>query len=248
MIELLKITSLTNAHIKELAKLYDNKERNKRGLVLVEGLHLVKEAYELGILSEVLIVNEEDALDGVTNILVTSDIIKKLSSTSTPQAILGVARIENKKLVYGNTILILDGVSDPGNFGTIVRTATALGVASIIVDGGIDIYNEKVVRATQGAIFKMPIVKMDLKEAILDLKKKGYLVLATSLRDAIDLEDIKEVNKYALILGNEAKGVSSDALALCDKAIKIKMDGDMESLNVAIAGAICLYSLNSKRK
>ena len=248
MIELLKITSLTNAHIKELAKLYDNKERNKRGLVLVEGLHLVKEAYELGILSEVLIVNEEDALDGVTNILVTSDIIKKLSSTSTPQTILGVARIENKKLVYGNTILILDGVSDPGNFGTIVRTATALGVASIIVDGGIDIYNEKVVRATQGAIFKMPIVKMDLKEAILDLKKKGYLVLATSLRDAIDLEDIKEINKYALILGNEAKGVSSDALALCDKAIKIKMDGDMESLNVAIAGAICLYSLNSKRK
>lgn len=248
MIELLRITSLNNAHIKELAKLYDNKERNKRGLVLVEGLHLVKEAYQLGILSEVLMVNEEDALDGVTNILVTSDIIKKLSSTSTPQQVLGVAKIENKKLVYGNTILILDGVSDPGNFGTIVRTATALGVASIIVAGGIDIYNEKVVRATQGAIFKMPIVKMDLKEAINDLKQKDYLVLATSLRDASDLEDIKEINKYALILGNEAKGVSSDALSLCDKAIKIKMDGDMESLNVAIAGAICLYSLNNKRK
>ena len=248
MKEFVKITSLTNPHIKELAKLTDSKERIKRSEVLVEGAHLVKEAYDLGILKEVLIVDEENYLEGVTNILVTSEIIKKLSTTSTPQDILGVAKIEEKKIIFGDTILILDGVSDPGNFGTIVRSAKAFNVSSIIVAGGIDIYNEKVVRATQGAIFKMPIIKMDLKEAISLLKTKGYLIYTTALKEAIDLEEIKVVDKYALIVGNEAKGVSDDAIRYSDKVIKIKMNENVESLNVAVATAICIYTLNNKRK
>ena len=248
MVNITKITSLNNFHIKELAKLTDSKERIKRGEVLVEGAHLVKEAYNLNILKEVLIVDEADFLEGVTNILVTSEIIKKLSTTSTPQGVLGVAKIEAKEITLGDTILILDGVSDPGNFGTIVRSAKAFNVSSIIVAGGIDIYNEKVVRATQGAIFKMPIIKMDLKEAITLLKDKGYLIYTTALKQAIDLEEIKVVNKYALIVGNEAKGVSDDAIKYSDKVIKIKMNENVESLNVAIATAICIYTLNNKRK
>ena len=248
MKDFVKITSLTNSHIKELAKLTDSKERIKRGEVLVEGAHLVKEAYNLNILKEVLVVDETDFLEGVTNTLVTSEIIKKLSTTSTPQDILGVAKIEAKEITLGDTILILDGVSDPGNFGTIVRSAKAFNVSSIIVAGGIDIYNEKVVRATQGAIFKMPIIKMNLKEAINLLKDKGYLIYTTALKQAIDLEEIKVVNKYALIVGNEAKGVSDDAIKYSDKVIKIKMNENVESLNVAVATAICIYTLNNKRK
>ena len=248
MKDITKITSLTNNHIKELAKLADSKERQKRGEVLVEGAHLVKEAYDLGILKEVLIVDEKDYLDGITNILVTSEIIKKLSTTSTPQDILGVAKIEEKQIVYGDTILILDGVSDPGNFGTIVRSAKAFSVSSIVVCGGIDIYNEKVVRATQGAIFKMPIVKMDLIDAINLLKDKGYTILTTALKGATDIELVGDINKYALIVGNEAKGVSSDSIKLADKLVKIQMSDDVESLNVAIATAVCIYTLNNKRK
>lgn len=248
MKEFTKITSITNSHIKELAKLKEAKERQKRSEVLVEGIHLVKEASDLGILKEVLIVNEDDYLEGVTNILVTSEIIKKLSTTLTPQGVIGVAKIEEKQIEYGDTILILDGVSDPGNFGTIVRSAKAFNVSSIIVAGGIDIYNEKVVRATQGAIFKMPIVKMELTKAISLLKDKGYLVYTTALKNASDLEDIESVDKYALIVGNEAKGVSREAIDLCDKVIKIKMNECVESLNVAIACAICIYTLNNKRK
>lgn len=244
-----KITSLTNAHIKELALLKNAKERKEQKKVLVEGAHLVDEAHKLKILEEVLICDEANYIEGVNNILVTSDIIKKLSTTTTPQNILGVAKILDKEIDFGDTILVLDGVSDPGNLGTIIRTAKAFNVSSIILSSGsIDIYNEKVIRATQGAIFKMPIVKMDIKDAIALLKQKGYQVFATSLKDATDIENIKVVDKYAIILGNEANGVSSDAIMLSDKKIKIQMDGDMESLNVAIACAICLYTLNNKRK
>lgn len=249
MKNLLKITSLANAHIKELALLNSAKERKLKGRVLVEGAHLVNEARKLGILEEVLICSEADYINGVSNILVTSDIIKKLSTTTTPQNILGVAKVKEKDIVLSDTILILDGVSDPGNFGTIVRTAKAFDVASIIVsNGSIDIYNEKVIRATQGAIFKMPIVKMEILDAIKLLKDKGYKIYSTALKDAIDIEEVRDVDKYALIVGNEANGVSDEAIKLSDQVLKIQMQGDMESLNVAIASAICIYTLNNKRK
>lgn len=249
MKELLKITSLTNSHIKELALLANSKERNAKKKVLLEGEHLVKEAYGLGVLEEVLIVDENDYLDGVNNILVTKDIIKKLSTTATPQSIIGIAKIVDKEIEFGNTILLLDGISDPGNLGTIVRTAKAFDVSSIILSSrSIDIYNEKVIRATQGAIFKMPIIKMNMLDAISLLKDKGYLVLATALKDASYLDSIDKVDKYALVLGNEATGVSKEVIEASDKVVKIKMSENVESLNVAIACGICLYDLNNKRK
>lgn len=249
MKDIIKITSLSNAHIKELAKLDNAKSRDELGKVLVEGKHLVKEAYALGILCEVLFTSSDDYLESVDNYLVSEEIIKKLSHTTTPQGIIGVAKIKEKEIIYGDSLLLLDGVSDPGNLGTIIRTAKAFGVSSIILsEGSIDIYNDKVIRATQGQIFKMPIVKTNLKKVITELKNKGYVVYATSLKDAIDLEEVKEVNKYALVLGNEANGVSSEIIDLCDCSLKIKMEEDVESLNVAIAGAVCLYSLNNKRK
>ena len=249
MNNLFKITSLTNPHIKELALLSDSKERKNKSKVLIEGEHLVSEAYSLGILEEILIVDEKDYLDGVTNYLVTKDIIKKLSNTITPQNIIGVAKIKKQDIVYGDTILLLDGISDPGNLGTIIRSAKAFGVSSIILsEGSIDIYNEKVIRATQGQIFKMPILKKDLNEVIDDLKRREYLIFSTALKNALNLQDIKEVNKYALILGNEANGISSEVIKKSDASIKIEMDEAVESLNVAVAGAICLYTLNSKRK
>ena len=123
MKDIIKITSLTNSHIKDLAFLSNSKVRKEKAKALVEGAHLVNEAKDLGILDEVLICDEADYIEGVTNYLVTADIIKKLSTTATPQNILGVARIVDKEIKFGDTILVLDGVSDPGNFGTIVRTA-----------------------------------------------------------------------------------------------------------------------------
>lgn len=243
------ITSASNQHIKDLVALKNVKERNRVGKVLIEGAHLVDEAYKDGILDEVLLVNKNIFYKGVKNTYVTGEIIKKISTTNTPQLILGVALIKQKKIEFGKTILILDGVSDPGNLGTIIRTAKAFEVASIILSNDcVDIYNEKVIRATQGAVFKMPIVKANLIEVIPFLKEQGYKVYATCLKDAIDIEEVKEVSQYALVLGNEANGVSKEVIALCDKALKIKMNQEVESLNVAIAGAICLYSLNQKRK
>ena len=244
-----KITSINNSHIKELALLKQPKYRKEKNLVLVEGKHLVNEARDANVLEEVLIVNESDYITGVNNILVTNDIINKLSTTSTPQDILGVARIKPKEIVYGDIVLLLDNISDPGNLGTIIRTAMAFNVSSIILsEASIDIYNEKVIRATQGAIFKIPILKMDLVAAINDLKNKGYKVYATALKDAISLSDVMVNDKYALILGNEANGIRKEIIDLSDESIKIEMDGNMESLNVAIANAICLYTLNNKRK
>ena len=236
-----KIESLNNEYIKELAKLKNKKYRDLSKKFLVEGYHLVSEAKEY--LIEVLITNEADKVDGVNNILVTKDIIKKISSTDSPQPIIGVCKyFDDKEINNSKRILLLDNLQDPGNVGTLIRSALGFGVDTVVLShGSVDIYNDKMIRATQGAIFKVDVLEKDLVETIRELKNKNIKVFGTSLQNGKNLTSFEKENNYALVLGNEGNGVRSEILEMCDKNIFIEMNRELESLNVGIAGAIIMH-------
>lgn len=242
-----KITSINNEFIKELNKLHEKKERDKRQQFIIEGFHLIQEAKRY--LDLVLIVDEKDEVAGVENILVTKEIITKLSFTKTPQNIIGICHYFDENQLMGERFLILDNVQDPGNLGTLVRSALGFNIDQVIMSiDSVDMYNDKFIRATQGAVFKMRMIKRDLIKAILDLKERNVLIIGTSLKASIDLDSLSSTNKYALVLGNEANGVSDDILKLVDTSVKIRTNSLLESLNVGVAGGIILYYLDKKQE
>lgn len=237
---MVEITSLSNSVIKDVAKLNEKKNRIINKQFLVEGYHLVNEAKLVNALNTVLITKKEDYISGVKNILVTEDIIKKISSTVSPQGIIGVCDVLEKDF-FGDRFLILDNIQDPGNMGTLIRSALGFNIDTIIVSSdSVDIYNDKVIRSTQGAIFNMNIVVGDIAGYIDLLKKMGVTIFGTSLDSSIYLNDVNIVSKYAIILGNEANGIKKEILDKTDLNIKIKINEKLESLNVAIAGAVIM--------
>ena len=208
-----QINSVNNEYIKELSKLKTKKYRDELGLFIVEGYHLVKEAKDY--LVDVLITNELDKVEGVNNILVTEDIIKKLSFSQTPQNIIGVCKMNVNDKLCGNRFLLLDNIQDPGNLGTLIRTALGFGIDTIVASlDTVDIYNDKVIRASQGALFHINYVKGNLLDIIPTLKLRGIKVIGTSLKSSIDLKKIDCSDNFAVILGNEGNGVSEDVLNL----------------------------------
>ena len=237
-----QINSINNEYIKELSKLKIKKYRDEKGKFLIEGYHLVQEAKKY--LVDVLITKEEDAVEGANNILVTEDIIKKLSFSQSPQNIIGVCKMNNIQKISGCKFLILDNIQDPGNLGTLLRSALGFGIDTIIASlDTVDIYNDKVIRASQGAIFNIDYVKGDLKEIIPSLKLSGVKIIGTSLKSSVDLKEIDCSASFAVILGNEGSGVREEILNLTDINVRIEMSEKMESLNVAIAGSIIMYYL-----
>lgn len=240
-----QITSLTNPLVKELLKLYDKNERIKQRKYLIEGYHLVKEALSAKVLDTVLIINASDYIDGVNNILVSENIINKLAKTKNPQGIIGVCLMKEINRLIGSRFILLDNVSDPGNLGTIIRTALGFNIDGVILSPGtVDVYNDKVIRSTQGALFKVPLIQMDLVEAIKALKNNGIYIIGTSLHQSIDLKQLNKPNKFGIVLGNEAQGINDSILQLTDVNVKIDINEALESLNVAIAGAIMMFYLS----
>ena len=234
------ITSINNPFIKDLTKLKQKKYRDIEKRFLVEGYHLVNEAKKY--LDLVLITNEKDLINGVENILVNEEIIKKLSFTTTPQNIIGLCHYFEEDRVVGDKVLILDNLQDPGNIGTLIRSSLGFNMSSVILSNdSVDIYNDKLIRSTQGAIFKTNVICCDIKVVIDELKKKGIKVYGTSLSNGKPLGKFEKVEKYAIVLGNEGNGVREEILKMCDDNIFIEMDRRLESLNVAISGAIIMH-------
>ena len=231
----MEITSLDNPKIKLLLKLNQSKYRKKEGLFIVEGAHLVKEAKNLNLLVEAYSVND---IDGY--IKVTKEIMKKISNTDTLPTEVGLCKIlENNKL--SDKLLILDAVQDPGNLGALMRSAKAFGFETIVLgEGCCDIYNDKVIRSSQGAIFKLSFIHANLVEFISNLK--DYDVYGTDVVNGIDVKEVNNKNKIAIILGNEGNGVSKEVKALAKKNIYIPLN-NTESLNVSVAGGIIMYVL-----
>ncbi len=240
------ITSLDNKRIKNTGKLLNKKYRDEENKFLIEGEHLVEEAYKAGILLEVYQCEDMDRTFDVPTTYVTYDVIKKLSNTISPQKIIGVCKkIEEKEL--GNKVLILDDIQDPGNLGTIIRSSVAFGIDSIVLSNNtVDLYNDKVLRSSEGMIFHINIVRRDIIDTIDKLHDLGYEILGTSVDVGMYVDKVELTNKYALVMGNEGNGVHDEILDMCDHYIYIPMKNNVESLNVAVATSIILYEFNKR--
>lgn len=259
------ITSPSNKIIKDIKLLHKKKDRWKKKRFFIEGTRSVEQCikskgkieyivYSKELLSE----DGEEFLADIKNedydfYEVPDKIFKSLSDTDNPQGILAVVGFNEYVLrdVFkeNNFLLILDKVQDPGNLGTIIRTADAFGANGVIVTSGcVDVYNPKTIRSTMGSIFQIPIVHIDdIMEAIDILKGKNINIISSSLDTDKYSYDIDFKSDCALVVGNEAKGISSQVIDASDKLVKIPMSGKAESLNAAIASGVLMYEVLRQR-
>lgn len=237
-------TSTENKKIKEIKKLHTKKYRDDSGLFLVEGEHLVLEAYKSGSLVELILEeNSSFSLDVTTN-YVNNNVLKYISGLDNPSNLIGICK-KKSGTVIGDRMIILDGIQDPGNLGTIIRSAVAFNVDTIILsDKCVDLYNNKCLRASQGMIFYTNTVIKDLTEEILKLKSDGFRIYGTKVTCGKSLKNVEKSKKFAIIMGNEGNGISLNVEMLCDEFIYIDMNEKCESLNVGVATSIILYELD----
>ncbi|WP_297672362.1 RNA methyltransferase [Thomasclavelia sp.] len=234
------IRSTSNNTIKTLIKLKQKKYRDEFGSYLIEGEHLVEEAIKAKQV-ECLISTKEIKSD-LPVIIVSNEVMKKISFTKSPQSIMAKCKIKKeKKLVDGKRYLILDDLQDPGNIGTLIRTALAFSIDQIILSNNcVDLYNDKLLRSMQGANFHINCIYDDLKTVISTLKKNNVKIIGSALENGQDIKEIEISEKMAFIVGNEGNGMNKDILLKCDNIGYIPID-TIESLNVAIAGSIMMY-------
>jgi len=250
-----RIESLSNAKIKRLKSLHKKKVRSDLNLFLVEGKKMVDEAILSSFTIEEIYIsdsfkNKYDEFlkqNREQNIYIVKDFIfNKISSTIRPQGIIAVIKKQAFNIdnyIGEKSVILLDQINDPGNLGTIIRTADAFNIGfCLYTDNSVDIYNEKVIRATMGSIFRVPYIKLN-EDIIKKLKSNNYTFLAMTL-DGNELYSNELTKKSVITIGNEAHGISDDIVALCDKKIKIKMSKNTESLNAAIAAAIIMYEIS----
>lgn len=232
------ITSLTNEKIKRIVKL--NKDNSKEDdEYVVEGKHLVFEAIKANVVSEIY----TTSLDLIDGILVSNEVMKKISTTSSNIEVCAVCKKRNYDFSnITDKILVLDDVQDPGNVGAILRNALAFGYKTVFLSNhSASIYNSKTLRSSQGAIFKLNFFFGETLDFISQIPKE-YKIYGTSLKNATNLASIKKQEKLCLILGNEGNGISKDVLNCVDESIFIEIE-DMESLNVSVAAGIIMYYL-----
>lgn len=241
------ITSVNNEHIKELVKLKDKKYRDQSDTFLVETKHLVLEAYKEGLVKELILEQNELFPLDVDTLYVSPEVLKKLSSTNTPSKVMAVVYKKKEIDRVGEKVLILDNIQDPGNLGTIIRSAVAFNIDTIVLSNDtVDLYNPKVVRSNQGMMFHVNIIKRDIISFIHELKNEGYKIVGTKVTNGHDVRDAKIYSHFALIIGNEGKGISYDVDNLCDEYLYIKMDNNCESLNASVAASILMYEISKK--
>ena len=235
------ISSVNNEKVKYWASLKLKKNRDKDKCFLVEGNHLIKEAKEKGLVISTISISDNNA-----DFLVTKEIMKKISDQKSISDNAAIVRYIPEQEIKGN-VLILDDIQDPGNLGTLIRSSIAFGFSNIIMsEGSVDLYNPKVIRATEGMIFNINAIRTNIIEYIPKLKEMGYKILVSDVVDGNDIKN-ESCNNIALVLGNEGKGVHSDIKNLCDEVINIKMDNACESLNVGVAGSILMYEVYNGR-
>lgn len=237
-------SSSKNSYIKELKKYSLKKYRDINNKFLIDGIHEIMEAYHNNLLEEVLVLEGYDFKIDVKTNYATLEVLDYLKETKSTPKVIGVCHKMKPTKIEGN-VLVLDNIQDPGNLGTIIRSCKAFSINNIFVSlNTVDIYNSKVIRASEGMLFSMNIVPVDLKIAINNLKERGYEILGTDVTNGISSKHFKTSKNYALIMGNEGNGVSSEIKSMCDKNIYIPTK--IESLNVAISASIILYELEGK--
>ncbi|MBR1909819.1 MAG: RNA methyltransferase [Lachnospiraceae bacterium] len=255
------ITSTSNEKIKRVTMLVNNaKARRKEGLFAVEGLRIASEIPE-GVLEECYVSEGFAAEHEISEVfgyetdtvVVSSSVFKKMSDTQNPQGILCVCRKNEETaddFLAGRRIgelrlLILEGIQDPGNLGTMIRTAEGAGFDAIIADENtVDVYNPKVTRSTMGSLFRMPVIyTQDLPAFIDDIKQSSVTVYAAHLDGKKSYREVRYGSRIAFLIGNEGAGLSDEITKKADELVRIPMQGKLESLNAAVAAALLMYSL-----
>lgn len=238
-------SSINNEKIKELKKLNTKKYRDNLGLYIVEGKHMVEEAHKSNVLEHLLLLENIKLDINVKTDYITENVLKYISSLETPNGIIGICK-KKENTIKGNKIVILEDIQDPGNLGTIIRSSVAFNVDTLVLSKNtVDLYNDKTLRATQGMMFKLNIViEENLEELIEKLKEEKYKIYTTNVKNGKSLKTIEKSSKFAIIMGNEGKGVSETLNKLSDEYLYIDMNKNCESLNVAVATSIILYEMD----
>ena len=240
------ITSKANSVVKNAKKLHQKKYR--KSAYLIEGWHLFEEAVQAGVTIEKIFALEShrDQLAAFPQtIWVSEEILLDLADTQTPQGIVAVIQKEEVGLpdLHQGKFLFLEDVQDPGNVGTMIRTADAAGFTGVIVsDKSADIYSLKTLRSMQGSHFHLPIYRMSLASFVEEAKKTAIPILATTLsKDSKDYRELSPLEDFVLVMGNEGQGISSVMAESADQLVHIGMKGRAESLNVAVAAGILMF-------
>lgn len=254
------ITSAANGQIKEIERLQKkSKHRQETGVFPVEGRKMVLEAGDK--LQKAYLSESYYNTYGVKELgsceyeIVADNIFKGMSETMTPQGILGLVRMPEyslEELTSGERVqlLLLENLRDPGNLGTIIRTAEGAGVTGVILSReSVDIFNPKVIRSTMGSIYRVPFIYVDDFGTTLELlKKKEIILYAAHLRGEHNYDEESYGQKTGILIGNEAKGLTEESAALADRLVRIPMEGQVESLNAAIAAAVFMYEIYQQRR
>ena len=249
------IESKKNDEIKQLKKLSATKNIRKTGTYMVEGFHLVREADQFEQEFVKLFVTEKYQDDRLVKkyydiaTVVSEDVANELSETKTPQGIFAVLKVQTSDDVtdFSGKWVMLDDVQDPGNVGTIVRTADAAGYDGVITSlDTADFYQPKVQRSMQGSQFHLPIYRMDINKAITLAKQASLKIYGSEVNaSAKPYTELTKADNFALIMGNEAHGVTKEVLSQTDENIYIPILGKAESLNVAVAAGVLMYGLQT---
>ena len=250
------ITSKDNENIKSIKKLKERKYRDLNNEYIIEGVKILKEAIQEKAVIKKIVICEECLANNIIDekllyeiakydcLYVSKKIFEGLTDVSKPQGILAVVEKNNKKDInYNEDIIVaLDGLQDPGNLGTILRTLDSANLSQVIVSKDtVDAYNPKVVRSTMGAIFRVNIVEAEnLKETLKEMKRHKYKVMCTDLTASKNIYEI-DYTKKILVIGNESNGISKELLDMADEKIIIPMLGKTESLNASVATSIIVY-------
>lgn len=248
--EIKKITSAQNEYIKKLSKLSSKKHREEAGVFLAEGEHLtemvVNSAYEvenLVMTEEYYAKNQNKFTEDV--VIVPDGIMEKISDTKTPQGVIAVVRLplENADITGGRYIYC-DNLQDPGNIGTIIRTADAFSFSGVILSKGCaDVFSPKVIRSAQGSVFNIEVIT-DKDSGFLKSAKSDFKLTSTALYgDCVTVKEMKTEKNQIFIIGNEGSGVSEEILSISDEIVYIPMTGKAESLNAAVAASIIMYEV-----
>lgn len=251
----MEIKSTANQRVKNWKKLALKKERKKQNKYLLDGLHLVKEALkskerilEILVAESFNFIDELNIPKEIEIVNISDEVAKVISQTPSPQGIFAVLELpqinKNLKLDDG-AWLMLDGVQDPGNIGTMVRTADAAGFKGVFIGkGSADIYNPKLVRSMQGSQFHIKVVEGDVLEGIELMHQKGWPVFGSELNDEAKIySEVGKFDNFGLVMGNEGNGMSKEALSKTTDNLYIPIKGQAESLNVAVAAGILMFTL-----
>ncbi len=235
------INSVSNTKVKAWARLKQRKGRSDSGLFIIQQPHLITEAIKAEAVDTLLIRQGCDNPFKLTPQFVSDSVMRKLSTNVSLNDYLAICRQPEYDKINFQRVIVLENVQDPGNVGTIIRTAVGFGYDAVFLDEGCaDVYNEKTIAASQGALFGIPLIRQDMEKTMAALRANRTVVIATTPHQADPLLQSQIPDQYALVFGNEGTGLSDKLLADADQRIKIEMD-NFESLNVAVAAAITAY-------